>query len=82
MVRYQTKETNLGKFWRVLEWKMLVYFIVIRNILRSFGICILWPFGNVVVIWYIFLRFGILCKEKSGNPGYGRINKNLTPLSE
>jgi hypothetical protein len=28
----------------------------------------LWPFGNVVVIWYIFHRFGILCQEKSGNP--------------
>jgi hypothetical protein len=29
----------------------------------------LWPFGNVVVIWYILPRFGILCQEKSGNPG-------------
>jgi hypothetical protein len=29
---------------------------------------ILWPFGNSVVIWYIFPRFGILCQEKSGNP--------------
>jgi hypothetical protein len=30
---------------------------------------ILWPFGNIVVIWYIFPRFGILSKEKSGKPG-------------
>jgi hypothetical protein len=31
----------------------------------------LWPFGNVVVIWHIFPRFGILCLvEKSGNPGF------------
>jgi hypothetical protein len=29
----------------------------------------LWYFGNFVVIWYIFHRFGILCQEKSGNPG-------------
>jgi hypothetical protein len=29
---------------------------------------ILWPFGNLVAIWYISLRFGILCQEKSGNP--------------
>jgi hypothetical protein len=29
---------------------------------------ILWPFGNVVIIWYIFPRFCILCQEKSGNP--------------
>jgi hypothetical protein len=26
--------------------------------------------GNLVVIWFIFPRFGILTKEKSGNPGY------------
>jgi hypothetical protein len=25
-------------------------------------------FGNVVEIWYIFPRFGILFQEKSGNP--------------
>jgi hypothetical protein len=25
--------------------------------------CLLWPFGNVVVIRYIFPRFGILCQE-------------------
>jgi hypothetical protein len=30
---------------------------------------LLWPFRNVVVIWYIFQRFGILREEKSGNPG-------------
>jgi hypothetical protein len=29
---------------------------------------ILWLFGNVVVIWYIFQRFGTLCQEKSCNP--------------
>jgi hypothetical protein len=29
---------------------------------------ILWPFGNLVAIWYIFPHFGILCQEKSGNP--------------
>jgi hypothetical protein len=31
--------------------------------------CILWTFGNLVVIWYIFLCFGTLYHEKSGNPG-------------
>jgi hypothetical protein len=30
---------------------------------------ILWLIGNVVVIWYIFHRFGVLCQERSGNPG-------------
>jgi hypothetical protein len=56
------KPKILSKFWWALEWKMLVYFMVIWHIL--------WPFCNVVVIWYIFPRFGILCQEKSGNPGF------------
>jgi hypothetical protein len=38
MVCFQNKNPNLGKFWRALEWKMLLYFMVIWNILRSFGI--------------------------------------------
>jgi hypothetical protein len=29
---------------------------------------ILWPFGNLVAVWYILPRFGILCKDNSGNP--------------
>jgi hypothetical protein len=29
---------------------------------------ILWTLGKVVVIGYIFSRFGKLCQEKSGNP--------------
>jgi hypothetical protein len=29
----------------------------------------LWSFGNLVAIWYIFHRFGLLWQEKSGNPG-------------
>jgi hypothetical protein len=69
MVCFQPENPNLGKFWRALERKMLVYVMAIWNILRSFGICILWPFGNVEVIWYICPRFGKLCQEKSGNPG-------------
>jgi hypothetical protein len=28
----------LGKFWRALEWKMLVYFMTMWNILRPFAI--------------------------------------------
>jgi hypothetical protein len=32
------------------------------------GRYILSPFGNLVAVWYIFPRFGILCLEKSGNP--------------
>jgi hypothetical protein len=52
MAYFQTKIHNLGKFWSVLQRKMLVYF---------------WPLGifyghlgYFIVIWYIFSRFGML----------------------
>jgi hypothetical protein len=35
---FQTKDPNLGKFWRVLQWKMLVYFMRIWSILRQIGL--------------------------------------------
>jgi hypothetical protein len=36
MVYFQTENPNLGKFWRVLQWKMLIYFMDTWSILRSF----------------------------------------------
>jgi hypothetical protein len=36
---------------------------------------ILWPFGNLAAIWYIFPRFGILCQEKSGDPAHRATTK-------
>jgi hypothetical protein len=54
---------NFGGPWNRKCWYILLsfeYFEVILYIIRAFG--------NVVVIWYIFPRFGILCQEKSGNP--------------
>jgi hypothetical protein len=69
MVYFQTKNPNLGKFCRVLQWKMLVNLIDIWHILRTFGIF----YGHLVyfvVIWCSFSRFGMLKEEESGNPGY------------
>jgi hypothetical protein len=68
MVYFKTKNTNLGKFGRVLQWKMLVYFMANLSILRSFGIV----YGHLVHFmanWYIYSHFGMLYQEKSGNPG-------------
>jgi hypothetical protein len=67
MVSFQTKNPNLGKFWRALDGKMLKYFTAIWNILRTFGIFCdhLVPF---VFIWYIFSRFWYHEPKKSGNP--------------
>jgi hypothetical protein len=61
------KNPNLGKFWRVWQWNLLVYFIAIWYILWTVGIFC----GHLkyfIVVWYIFSRFGILHQEKSGNP--------------
>jgi hypothetical protein len=33
MVCFQTKNPNLGKFWRATDWKLLIYFMAIGNIL-------------------------------------------------
>jgi hypothetical protein len=42
MVCFQTKNPDLGKFWRVLQWKIFfehwVYLMAIGNILWTFGI--------------------------------------------
>jgi hypothetical protein len=62
MVCFPTKNPNLGKFWRALQLKMLVYFMDIRSILRSFGKF----YGRLVyfvVIWYMFSHFGIFTKK-------------------
>jgi hypothetical protein len=65
MVYFPTKNPNLGKFWRVLQKKMLVYFIDIGYILQPLGIL----YGQLVYIEVTFSRFGMLFQEKSGNPG-------------
>jgi hypothetical protein len=56
MVYFQIKNLSLGKFLRALDWKMLIYFMSICNILQTFGI-----FYDHLVhfksIWHIFIRF-------------------------
>jgi hypothetical protein len=50
MVYFQTKNLNLCKFGRVLQWRMLVHFMAIRSILRTLL--------YFMTIWYIFPRIG------------------------
>jgi hypothetical protein len=64
---FKNQKNNLGKFWRFLQQKIMVYFMAIWYILWPFGIF----YGHLVyfmVICYIFPRFGMLYQEKSGNP--------------
>jgi hypothetical protein len=67
MVCFQTKNQNLGKFGRVLLWKILVYFMTIWSMLRPLEI-FYGPLVYFVIIWHSFPRFGILDEGKSGNP--------------
>jgi hypothetical protein len=63
-ILYQTYLVTLAlewKFWYIL-WSFGILYV------RSWDI---WYFsGILVVIWYIFPRFGIVCQEKSGNPAF------------
>jgi hypothetical protein len=67
MAYFQTKNPNLGRFWRVLQWKM-VYFTVIWSILRPLGIFSGYLFGIIYDYLVYFPRFGMLYQKKSGIP--------------
>jgi hypothetical protein len=67
MIYFQNKNHNLCKFWRALDWKMLILFMAIWNILRTFGIF----YDHLVHIGVHFVHFsgfGMMHQEKSGNP--------------
>jgi hypothetical protein len=60
MVYFQTKNPNLGKFWRTLKRKMLVYFMTIWYNL--------WPFGLVCGHLVYFSHFGTFGARKIWQP--------------
>jgi hypothetical protein len=58
MVYFQTKNPCLGKHWRVMQWKMLVYVMAIRSIFCPVALgmalkYILWSFGKFIPFWFI-----------------------------
>jgi hypothetical protein len=67
MVSFRTENPNFGKLLRVLQWKMLVYFMAIWSIFNTIW-HILWPFGISSLVLVHFTNFGMLYQEKSGNP--------------
>jgi hypothetical protein len=61
MVYFPTKNPNLGKFWRALEWKMLVYFMTICNIYSHLVLVMavwysLWSLGIFFLFWYVWTK--------------------------
>jgi hypothetical protein len=75
MVCFQTQNPNLGKFWRTIDWKVLIYFTAIGIFYGHLG--------SFTTIWYILCSFGTFFLvwvsstylEKSGNPGWSRSNQ-------
>jgi hypothetical protein len=81
---FRTKNTNLGKFWRALDVKMLIYFwpfgIFYGHLEYFMDIWnILWTFGtfygqfydhlvHFVLIWYIFFQFWYHVPRKIWQP--------------
>jgi hypothetical protein len=59
MAYFQTKNPNLGKFWRTLRWKMFVYFMSIWSIQLPGYFVAIWYILHIVM-WYIFSLFGML----------------------
>jgi hypothetical protein len=74
IVYFRAKKFNSGKFWGVLQWRMLIYFMANWYILRP--ICIFygqWVYfmATMYILWPIGVfcgRFGMLCPDKSGSP--------------
>jgi hypothetical protein len=67
MANFQTKNPIRVNFCRVLQWKVLVYYMSFGSILRLFGIFC----GHMVyfvVIWN-FYPFWYVATKKTGNPG-------------
>jgi hypothetical protein len=67
MVCFQTKNPNLGLFWRSLDWKMLTYFMSIWTILRTFGEILL-QFGTFCVHLVHFFHFWYFVPTKIWQP--------------
>jgi hypothetical protein len=65
---FQTNIFNLGKFWFVLHWKMMVNFMTIGSDLRPFGIftAIWYIYGHLVYFvdsWFILWTVGLFCGQ-------------------
>jgi hypothetical protein len=81
MAYFQTQNRNLGKFWRNLQWKMLVYFMAIWSIIRTFGIPILWLFGRFYGSLLNFFPFWYVVSRKIWQP-WARLQKPVGFYSE
>jgi hypothetical protein len=80
MVYFQTKNPTLGKFWRALDWKMLICIMPIWNILWTFGIF----YDHLVQFWkaldWKMLMYFIAIWIIYGHSGYFRTIWYIFPV--
>jgi hypothetical protein len=78
---FSNQKSQFGSNWRVLHWRMLVYFMYTWSFVIFYGHFV-YIYIYIKVIWYIFSHFGILYLEKSGTPGVhgGKIARFSTVL--
>jgi hypothetical protein len=65
MAHFQTKIPKLGTFWRVLQWKMLSYFMAIWSILPIAIWYVLWQLGKFHGYLVYSLPFWYRCTKKN-----------------
>jgi hypothetical protein len=67
---FSNQNPDLGKFWRVLQWKILVFFMSILSTVHILGQNVVF-YGHMVHACFghlVYLsHFGMLHREKSGN---------------
>jgi hypothetical protein len=79
MAHFQTENPVLGKFWRDLKWKILVYFTAIGPILRRLVCSHLVYF---MIIWYIFSPFWYVVARTIWQPCSHREHWSDAPLTK
>jgi hypothetical protein len=65
MAYFETKTPNLDKFWKVLQWNMLVYVVAIWSRYCTAIWYTLWILSSLGIF---ISRFGMFYQEKSGSP--------------
>jgi hypothetical protein len=59
---FQTKNPDLGKFWKVLEWKVLVFYGYLAYFTAKWYM--LWPCGKICG-YLVFYSVLVCCTEKN-----------------
>jgi hypothetical protein len=74
---FKPKNPDQGKFFRVLQWNVLAYFMASGPILQLFGI-LNGSIGTLNGYLVHFSRFGKLYQDQSGNPAQRPILESIS----